>query len=249
MAFYLRGALVEFVPTGLIPVPNVIVFQYNPETMTHTWTQPDAEKAGLNKTTENPLAVAGNPGESFSFTLFLDAADTIADGAASAGLAAASGVYTRLAALEMLLFPSAATTGKLLGTVTAKTGSPSGASLSEGQATPANTPNTAGGSKKQQVPANVLNTVLFVWGLRRIVPVRVTALTVTERLYDRALNPTHAEAQISLQVLTADELENDTADLARLARAANAYSQGLRLTLAAANAVSAAETVVGMLPI
>ena len=42
MAFYLRGALVEFMPTGLIPIPNIIVFQYNPETMTHTWTQPEA---------------------------------------------------------------------------------------------------------------------------------------------------------------------------------------------------------------
>ena len=39
---YLRGALVEFMPTGLIPIPNVIVFQFNPETMTHTWTQPEA---------------------------------------------------------------------------------------------------------------------------------------------------------------------------------------------------------------
>ena len=36
MAFYLRGALVEFLPTGLIAIPNVIVFQYNPETMTHS---------------------------------------------------------------------------------------------------------------------------------------------------------------------------------------------------------------------
>jgi hypothetical protein len=233
MASYLRGALVEFLPTGLIPVPNVIVFQYNPETMTHTWTQPDAEKAEPNRCTETPLAVAGDPGESFSFTLFLDAADTIADGAPSAGLAAASGVYTRLAALEMLLFPSAATTGGLLGTVTAKIGSLLGASRSQEQA----------------VPANTLNTVLFVWGVRRIVPVRVTALTVTERLYDSKLNPTHAEAQITLRVLTANELVHDTADLAPLARAANAYSQGLRETLAEANSGNpAAESIVGMLP-
>ena len=39
--FVLKGALVEFMPTFLpVPLPNVIVFQYNPETMTHTWTQP-----------------------------------------------------------------------------------------------------------------------------------------------------------------------------------------------------------------
>ena len=234
MAFYLRGALVEFLPTGLIAIPNVIVFQYNPETMTHTWTQSDPEKAGPNQKTVNPLAVSGDPGESFSFTLFLDAADTIADGKAAAALAITSGVYTRLAALEMLLFPSAATTGGLLGTVTAKIGSLFGASRAQEQA----------------VPANTLNTVLFVWGPGRIVPVRVTALTVTERLYDnRTLSPTHAEVQITLRVLTQDELNCDQDALAPLARAANAYSQGLRQTLAVANSVNAGDSVVGMLPI
>ena len=29
-------------PTFLpVPLPNVIVFQYNPESLTHTWTQPE----------------------------------------------------------------------------------------------------------------------------------------------------------------------------------------------------------------
>ena len=229
MAFYLRGALVEYLPAGPIAIANVIVFQYNPETMTHTWTQSDPEKAGPNQKTVNPLAVSGDPGESFSFTLFLDAADTIADGKAAAALAITSGVYTRLAALEMLLFPSAATTGGLLGTVTAKIGSLFGASRAQEQA----------------VPANTLNTVLFVWGPGRIVPVRVTALTVTERLYDnRTLSPTHAEVQITLRVLTQDELNCDQDALA-----SNSYSQGLRQTLAVANSVNAGDSVVGMLPI
>lgn len=228
---YLRGALVEFMPTGLIPIPNIIVFQYNPETMSHAWTQPEAASAGPNQTTSNPLAVNGNPGESFSFTMSLDAADSIADGAASAGLAQISGVYSRLAALEMLLYPSSATTGGLLGTVTAAlAGAP-------------------GGGVKRDVPANTINTVLFVWGPGRIVPVRVTALTITERLYDGLLNPTRAEVQITLRVLTADELKHDTDTLAGLANAANSYSQGLRQVLAVANLVNAAESILGMLPI
>ena len=233
MAFYLRGALVEYLPAGPIAIANVIVFQYNPETMTHTWTQSDPDKAGANQILVDPLAVSGDPGESFSFTLFLDATDTIADGAAAAAIAKASGVYSRLAALEMLLFPSAATTSGLLGTVTAKIGSLFG----------------AGRTQEQAVPANTLNTVLFVWGPGRIVPVRVTALTVTERLYDRALlNPTHAEVQITLRVLTSDELHDEDV-LTGVAKAANAYTQGLRQSLAVANSVNAAESVVGMLPI
>lgn len=228
---FLRGALVEFMPTGLIPIPNVIVFQYNPESMSHAWTQPEPAPAGPNQTTTNPLAVNGNPGESFTFTLSLDAADSIADGAASAALAKVSGVYTRLAALEMLLYPSSATTGGLLGTVTAAiSGAP-------------------GGGVAREVPANTVNTVLFVWGPGRIVPVRVTALTITEKLYDELLNPTKAEVQMTLRVLTDDELKHDTDTLADLARAADSYSQGLRQALAVANLVNAAESILGMLPI
>jgi hypothetical protein len=232
---YLRGALVELMPTGLIPIPNVIVFQYNPESMSHAWTQPEPPTAGPNQTTTNPLAVKGNPGESFSFTLSLDAADTIADGAVSAALATVSGVYSRLAALEMLLYPASATTGGLLGTVTAAVGSLLGAG--------------GGGGVKRSVPANTINTVLFVWGPGRIVPVRVTALTVTERLYDALLNPTKAEVQITLRVLTDDELKHDTDKLAGLANAANSYSQGLRQALAVANLINSAESILGMLPI
>ena len=54
--FVLKGALVEFMPTFLpVPVPNVIVFQYNPETMTHTWTQPRAgrHRAGPRRATRS----------------------------------------------------------------------------------------------------------------------------------------------------------------------------------------------------
>ena len=48
---------------------------------------------------------------------------------------------------------------------------------------------------------------LFVWGPGRIVPVRVTDLTITEQLYNPSLNPIHAEAQLSLRVLTPAELD------------------------------------------
>jgi hypothetical protein len=235
MSFYLRGALVEFMPTALIPIPNVIVFQYNPETMSHAWTQPDAPAAGPNATTMNPFAVKGDPGESFSFTLALDAADTIADGGAPARLSEMSGVYSRLAALEMLLYPASSTaSGGLLGTVTAGI-----ASLLPG----------GGSGPQRSVPATVLNTVLFVWGPGRIVPVRVTALTITEKLYDTILNPTRAEAQITLRVLTKEELHSDHDSLVNVAKAATAYSQGLRQALAVANLVNSGESILGMLPI
>jgi hypothetical protein len=233
---YMRGALVQFMETFLLPLPNVIIFQYNPETITHTWTQPEAGGGGDTART-NPLAVRGLPGESFSLSISMDANDTIADGSAiTAGIAEISGVYSRLAALEMLLFPVETDGGGLLGSVSLSVGA-GGASL--------------GGSASADRPVVQMEApvVLWVWGPGRIVPVRVTSLTITEKLFDGLLNPTHADAQLSLRVLTPEELSAFSGILAPIARAAYIYSQGLRQALAIANLANAAESVVGMLPI
>lgn len=231
----MKGALVEFMPTFLIPLPNVVVFQFNPETMQHQWTQ--AQPAGGS----NPLAVRGVPGESFSFTLAMDAGDMIADGSVVAqGLAETTGIYTRLAALEMLQYPTGSSGGGLLGSlsVSASLGGAS-ASLSGAVSAVVNRP----------VPASQVPTVLFVWGPGRILPVRVTSLSITEKLYDPLLNPIHAEAQIGLKVLTPDELQAVTGPLKDIAKVAYVYSQGLRQALALANLANSAESIIGMLPI
>jgi len=231
---YLRGALIESTESFPIPVPNVILFQYNPETMTHTWTP--AKTGGVSAPGEspsNPLAITGPPEESFSFNLAMDADDTIADGSpVTAGLATVSGVYPRIAALEMLLFPTAPPVGGLIGSVSSALG------LS-GSAPPATS-----------VPASQLPTVLFIWGPGRIAPVRVTALTITEKIYDGTLLiPTHAEAEISLKVLTPPELQYVDGPLGTLANAAASYTAGVREALAIANLANSAESIIGMLPV
>jgi hypothetical protein len=233
---YMRGALIEFMPTFLIPLPNVIIFQYNPETMTHTWKQ--AESAATQG--GNPLAVKGVPGEEFSFTLVMDTTDMIADGSPVAqGLAEASGIYTRLAALEMLQYPTGAfSSSGLVGSVSAGAGA-AAAAIGGSSGAPAD----------RQVPLSQVPTVLFVWGPGRIVPVRITGLTITEKLYDGLLNPIHAEAAINLRVLTPDELQAVTGPLAEVAQVAYTYSQGLRQALALANLANAAESIIGMLPV
>lgn len=237
----LKGALIEFMPTNLpVPVPNLIVFQYNPETMTHTWTQPapappSSTAAGAAEAS-NPLAVKGMPGEAFSFTIAMDANDEIAGSGPGATIAQASGIYSRLAALEMLLYPASAGQSGLVGAVSAGI-----ASALSGQAPGATS----------AVPQSVMPVVLFIWGAGRIVPVRVTGLTITEKLYDSTLNPTHAEAQLSLRVLTPAELNSAKTDndvLAGLATTAYNYTFSLRQALALANLVNAAESIVGMIP-
>jgi hypothetical protein len=241
---FIKGALVSFMPTFVAPLPNVIVFQYNPEAITHAWTAAPGEPSasGATKPGADPLAVRGVPGESFSFTLFLDANDMIADGDANpvaAALASASGVYTRLAALEMLQYPSGAFSGtQLLGSVSASI-SAGGVSLSG---------SASGSSSQQSVPRSQVPTVLFIWGPQRIVPVRVTELSITEKLYDATLNPIQAEVRITLRVLTPEEVAAIQGPMKAVANVAYLYTQGLRQVQAAANLGDSADSIIGMLP-
>lgn len=241
---YLRGALIEFTESVPIPIPNVILFQFNPETMSHSWTpaQPpaaasDGKKAkSANKASApNPLAVGGDPGESFSFDLRLDAYDMIADGGpVGEALGTVSGVYTRLAALEMLLYPTAPPGGGLIGSVSSALGLSSAAA-----------PQTS-------VPSAQLPAILFVWGPGRILPVKVSSLSITETLYDTwLLHPIQASVKIELKVLTREELAAMDKDalLQPLCKGAYEYSHGLRQALAIANLANGVGDIIGMLPI
>ena len=233
---YLKGAFVQFMPTFLVPLPNVVIFQYNPETITHTWTPaaPDTTTSGNNK--PNPLAVKGLPGESFSFTLAMDANDMISDGSPVAvGLATATGIYSRLAALEMLLYPTGSfTSNQLLGSVSSAINSALGGSAPQTDPT---------------VPQYMMPTVLFIWGPERILPVRMNSLTITEKLYDPVLlNPIHAEAQVGMSVLTPDEVSALSDSLKSVASVAYDFSQAFRQAMAIANLANAVESIIGMLP-
>jgi hypothetical protein len=241
----LKGALVAFTPSFLpIPVPDVTVFQYNPDSLTHTWSQPPpTPSAGTGgsagrtgTTTGNPMAVPGMPGEQFDISIHLDAHEDIADGGASGGLASVSGVYTRLAAMEMLLYPADAGSSSLLGQATAAIAG----ALGGGGAPPTAT-----------VPDSTVPITLFVWGPLRIVPVRLTGLTVTETLYDGILNPIHAEAKLQLKVLTPAELAAtgvDASVMAKVATIAYEYTLSVRQAAALANLANAAQSIIGMLP-
>lgn len=239
---FIKGALIEFMETFLVPLPNVIIFQFNPEFMTHAWTQPQAIRSSDTDEKVNPLAVRGVPGESFSFTLLLDSDDSIANqDPVSGSLAEISGVYSRLAALEMLQYPTGgAGSGGLLGSVSASV-SIGGGEISVSA--------SASAGVKRDIPQSQVPTVLFVWGPGRIMPVRVTNLSITEKLYDGLLNPIHAEAQVGLTVLTPEELKYVTGPLKDIAKGAYDYSQGLRQALAIANLGNAAESIIGMLPL
>jgi hypothetical protein len=252
---YLRGALIEFRSGFLSPVPNVIVFQYNPETISHSWTPSGPPESKDNQSDTNPLAVSGVPGEEFSFTLAMDSSDTVADGnAAAADLASASGVYPRLAALELLMFPSDTSAGQLLTAgLTAVAGSAGGAIAGAAVGAVAGAVGSLVGAVlgvNRQVPAYLVPPVLFVWGPGRVLPVRVTTLRVTESLFDSTLLvPTHVEAEVGLRVLTPQELDTLPDGLVKgILNTAYNYMGTQRQSLALANLANSSDSIIGMLP-
>jgi hypothetical protein len=98
----LKGALVGLDPFN--PLASVIVFQYNPESMTRKL---DARTSagGDQADRSEALRLVGPPKETISLVVELDAADALEQGSS---LAAAAGVAPTLAAIEMLLYPKSA---------------------------------------------------------------------------------------------------------------------------------------------
>lgn len=226
----LKGALIKLSEEFLGPIPNIIVFQYNPETMSRNispwW---DSAAGGGKKKQEETTAQPFDPSEKFDLKLLLDATDALEEPAKHPA-AVISGVADRMAALEMLLYPVAAP--KLRKAVTKP---------------------LAENGKKQDVPKGRVPILLFAWGPGRILPVRLTSFQVEEQAYSPTLYPVRATVTVGLQVLTdqaepfakpADQLSASEG----LALAAYKYTRVQKQVLARANMASTAESVLGMLP-
>ena len=164
-----RGALVSIDLVTL--VPQVILFQYNPETLTRSL-QPRGRAEGEQG--EVPR-VAMAPTESIRIDMLLDASDQLERGATGAQ----AGLHPQLAALELLLYPPAA---RII----------------------AETALLAAGTIELMPPAAPLT--LFIYGARRVLPVQLTELSITEEAHDPLLAPLLARASIGLRVLSYSDL-------------------------------------------
>lgn len=98
----IKGALIGLDP--LNPVASVVLFQYNPDTLTRRL---EARATGGGEASDRSEAfrLTGPPKETITLNIEVDAADQLEQANA---LAVGSGVYPTLAALEMLLYPKSA---------------------------------------------------------------------------------------------------------------------------------------------
>lgn len=178
---FLKGALVAYESQFLGPIPNVIVFQYNPDQLSRTLAYrsapPDPTNTGAAR--EDTQRVQGPPVETINLTIELDATDYLAEPSTHPHIVI-HGLQPALAALELLLYPPSAQV--LLNQTLAQAGT------------------------VQMCPEDV-PLVLFVWGPSRVLPVRLTNFSVTEEAFDQALNPIRAKVTLGMRVLTYTELQ------------------------------------------
>lgn len=189
-----RGALVQLTEDVIGIVPNVIPFQYNPETLSRKltpWNPFEVDQTARGQIA--PTAQPFDPKETISLEIHFDAADQLEE---SDPVAAQFGVADRIAAVEKLLLPSQGLIGDLLAAASALVGA-------------------AQPPQRPTVPVS-----LFVWGPGRILPVRVTDYGIEETSFLPSLQPLTAKITLALEVLTPDVFRCESGPAVELAVAA-----------------------------
>ena len=233
MAFFRRGALVEYGMSVLGPIPNLVVFQFNPENIARTLNIPsDRTEARQNPRANEPHQVSAPPTETFTITAHFSAADDLGKGGAVAAIPRVFGIGPQLAALERMVYPGNGLISGAVGAVLDAVGSALGAG-SSGATRP---------TPREQVPR-----ILFIWGPSRVLPVRIQTMTITEQKYDPFLNPVQAEVQIGMAVQVFPQNERRLPD-DPVGTGALLYTQTVKDAQAAANLVKAVELAVDIIP-
>ncbi len=197
----LRGAFVEY---GLSVPPLMVVFQFNPVQLSRNrslsysvpgwmveYKREEAKRQGgeavktvslrefhqqypgLTDLRDDQIVTVNE--ESISFDIRLDATDKLNDGDP---ITEQFGIAPQLATLELMVHPKeesllGAAAGQLLG-------------QEEGFSF----------TKKLNPPL-----ILFIWGRKRVLPVNINSMNITESEFSTDLNPTRATVAVSLTVI------------------------------------------------
>ena len=179
-----KGALIEFRDGLSGIIERVVVFQYNPEKMTRKLStltgDTDTGTQAANQPSSERQASTA-PVETINLTLELDATDQL-EHPSENPMVVGRGVLPTLSAIEMMMYPER----------------PRIIERSMERVTSERTT-----SKRQP-------TVLFICGNSRIMPVRLTNLSIIEEAFDTNLNPIRAKVELEMKVISDTEMDKNT---------------------------------------
>lgn len=221
MPYLLRGALIEYGSDFLGPIPNVVIFQFNPESLTRDIQIPPRPTGAASRETNQ---ASEPPVEKITLTAHFNAADQLNK---NNPLARGFGIGPQLAALEKMVHP----TGKISGSI--------------GEALDAIGDEIFGGDDNptQPIPREKYPRILFIWGLTKVLPVTIESMKITEQQFDYMLNPVQAEVALGLSVKTIDPCSDDL-----VAKGAQEYSSLAKETQALANLANTAGQLIELIP-
>jgi hypothetical protein len=235
----LKGAIIQFSAPLFVPVPNIIIFQYNPESLSRSleiWKPPADEKSAADLKQQSLEVQPQDPEESFNVVLELDATDEM-ENPVLHPQTIISGVADRIAALEVLTYPPDTSSSGLLGGSLTVAASAIGGLTAGGSA-------TVTVAERKTVPL-----ILFFFGPGRIVPVRITTLTVDEQAFNPLLYPIRAKVTVGMKVLNPAGLTDDNTAVYKLAKACYEFTLGQKKALALArDAENALDVLTPFLP-
>lgn len=221
MPFLLRGALIEYGTDLIGPIPNVVIFQFNPESLSRNLKIPERPTGA---TARERTQSGEKTFESMTLKAHFSAADMLND---EKVLAKTFGIGPQLSALEKMVLP----TSKLAGLLGAAIDAIAGA---------------VGGDEKpatQPIPREKFPRIIFIWGLTRVLPVTIDSMQINELEYDNLLNPLRAEVDIGMTVNAIDSCSDDW-----LAKGALEYTTMAKEAQAIANLANTAEQIVELIP-
>jgi len=177
---FIKGALVSFDLSN--PLPQVILFQYNPDTLTRSLQGQGGEGGGGGKSsTMEAFRLKGPPIETITLDIELDISDKL-EHPEKNKVAVEKGLYPELSGLELLLYPNSQ---HVISTA------------------------RAASSGVLEVIAPESPFTLFVWGARKVLPIHITKFDITEEAFDTNLNPTRAKVSLGMRVLNYSDLTSD----------------------------------------
>jgi len=217
----MRGALIEYGSDFLGPIPNVVIFQFNPESLSRRIQIPPRPTGATSRETSQAGEV---PIERITLTAYFNAADQLKEDNA---LARAFGIGPQLAALEKMVYPA----GRLSGLI--------------GEAIDAIGDAISGGDDNpvQPIPRQEYPKLLFIWGVTRVLPVIIESMTINEQHYDSLLNPIQAEVALNLTVIDVGQCSDDL-----IAKGALEYTNIAKDAQAIANLANTIQQIVDLIP-
>lgn len=175
----LKGALISIDKETSVTVKTAVPFQYNPESLTRSLSPTFYRTQEIKG--ERTQRLTDAPKQTISLEILLHALITEGTDQQKAKQRKL-GILPHLAALELLVNPRSAEIirrRKL---------------SNEGALAAVPSPD---------------RRVLFIWGPKRVLPVKITSLTITEKLFDKQLQPIYASASVSLELLSFESADAD----------------------------------------